>query len=307
MKKLTALLLALVLLLALTPAVLADTEGSCGDNLTWKLEGNTLVITGLGEMYDYSGGAPWDEHKDSITALKMDGVTYIGHSAFKNYDNLRTIDFGSKVYEIGTHAFYDCDGLTSITLPASFKIFGEECFRGSSNLSQIHCSGGFPSFRNSCLWDCQVTIYYSLDRPWNTKNVHDLERAFQGRINFLAADGSDPHGDPEPETTPQPKPTEPPVTYPPATTAPPTTSPSEPDYTLPPETVPVTRQPVPTAGPVIVEKEEGLGGLAIAMLVLGVLALLAAGGLILWQNQQRKKRAMRKKRRRPTPPRDPKA
>ena len=53
MKKLWGLLLALVLCLGLAGAASADESGSCGENVTWKLEGGTLTISGSRTMTDY--------------------------------------------------------------------------------------------------------------------------------------------------------------------------------------------------------------------------------------------------------------
>lgn len=36
-------------------------SGKCGENLTWKIQGNTLIISGSGPMYDYGSRdtSPW--------------------------------------------------------------------------------------------------------------------------------------------------------------------------------------------------------------------------------------------------------
>ena len=69
---------------------------SCGDNLTWTMEGNTLYITGSGEMYDFYSGAPWASYKTSITRVVLsDGITYVGACAFQDYDALLGVEFGN--------------------------------------------------------------------------------------------------------------------------------------------------------------------------------------------------------------------
>ena len=79
--------------------VTAAMEGTCGDNLTWKIdeEGN-LVISGTGEMYDYTDEYDYDYGKYVSTApfsahivktlVIEDGVTSIGDYAFYNQDSL---------------------------------------------------------------------------------------------------------------------------------------------------------------------------------------------------------------------------
>ena len=54
-KRIVALLIALCLVCGIIPAVSATTvaSGTCGENLTWRLEDETLYIEGEGDMYDY--------------------------------------------------------------------------------------------------------------------------------------------------------------------------------------------------------------------------------------------------------------
>lgn len=241
MKKIISLLLCLCLMGAffVTPVwadedTEAETEpvvrepGQCGEDLYWSFAGGALTITGSGKMDDFEeGAAPWAAHKSEIKSVVLQGVTYIGANAFRNYDALTSVDFGSKLYEIGPNAFRSCDGLTSISLPASFKVFGESSFMSCPNLKQIHCAGRFPSFRQNSMWDTYVTIYYPAEKPWSASTIEELETAFKGRIEFLASDGKDPIPN-EPEET-QPVETEP-VTEPEQTepvTEEPTTQPAD--------------------------------------------------------------------------------
>ena len=236
-------------------------SGICGENLVWLIEDGVLTISGTGDMADCTGGAPWVYYKEEIEAVVLKGgITSVGAGAFENYDNLKEVDFGDSLTQIGAKAFLSCDGLTEIELPATFKIFGEDCLRECANLTKIHCNGGFPSFKLNCLWNSYLQIIYPAQRPWPVSLVEELETAFQGRIEFLASDGTDPYTptDPEeteeetvPETTekttePTTKPTEEPTEATTAPTTAPATAPTEetvPETTL--ETVPETTEPAP--------------------------------------------------------------
>lgn len=200
-------------------------SGVLGENLVWLIDGNTLVISGTGDMIDCTDGAPWIYYKEEIEAVQIKGgVTSVGANAFENYDKLTEVDFGDALTQIGPKAFLSCDGLTKLQLPGSFKIFGEECLRDCTNLTEIHCEGGFPSFKLNCLWNSYLQIIYPAERPWPVSLVEELEGAFQGRIEFLASDGTDPYTPPEPEETTTE--TTVPETTEPATQA--TTAPTEP-------------------------------------------------------------------------------
>lgn len=286
------LLILCLLLAALAPAVSATEierePGWCGDDLTWTFEEGTLTISGSGAMDDYTGDAPWAAHKNDITAVVFSGdVTYIGARAFRNYDSLETVDFGSAMYEIGTEAFTSCDGLVSIELPASFKIFGEGSFMSCKNLKEIHCAGRFPSFKENCLWDSYVTIYYPAANPWNVETIAQLEEAFKGRVQFLASDGSD-HYEPTEEVT-EPVETEPeitePETIPPTETVPPVTEPEETQQMT--EPVVTETETAPTEMPTEAEPTEpassasGLDGISKGMIIIGaVLGLVVLGALV---------------------------
>ncbi len=95
-------LFALVLLCAvLLPATKAEAAGSgtCGENLTWTLDGaGTLTISGTGNMtnYYYDDHSPWYNNTSIKTVVISDGVT-----------------------SIGVYAFSDCSGLTSMTIRGS--------------------------------------------------------------------------------------------------------------------------------------------------------------------------------------------
>lgn len=66
-KKILSVFLVLCLVVTLLPVgAFADstpTSGKCGDNLTWRLDGSVLTISGSGAMedYDYLNDyyAPW--------------------------------------------------------------------------------------------------------------------------------------------------------------------------------------------------------------------------------------------------------
>ena len=191
---------------------------------------------------------------------------------------------GRALQELGTRAFYNCDGRTELTMPATFRVFGEESLMRCTALKEIHCLGGMPSFRLNCLWDTWVNIYYPVANPWPLQHIEQLEEAFQGRIEFLAEDGTDPYtpteetteatteATTEPVTEATTEPTTAPTTEP--TTAPTTQPPTEAATEAPtePVTQPSTEEPEPP------RKEEAPGwigaaivGLSISLIGLGVL------------------------------------
>lgn len=168
------------------PAFSTAASGTCGNGLTWELNGSTLTISGSGEM---DAGSPWEYHKDKIKKVVFTGgVTKVGEEAFAEFDELTSVDFGSAMKEIDTRAFYACEGLTTIHLPATFRRFGVESFRECSNLTTVYCDGGMPSFNGNCLWNGNyITIYHPTNNPWPQEAVEQLVNNFGGRLEVLGA------------------------------------------------------------------------------------------------------------------------
>lgn len=260
----------------------------CGDDLTWYLEEEMLVISGSGAMDDYHGNEPWQFWKEEIRTVVFSGpVTYVGAGAFADYDVIETVDFGSALTEVGKGAFKSCDGLTAIHLPATFRRFGEESFMSCKNLTRFDFLGGMPNFRENCLWDTYATLYYPANNPWPLEHIIQLESAFQGRIQFLASDGSDPYVPievTEPETEPTTEPVTEPVTEPPTEpTVPPTTVPETEAPTTQPTEPETTAEPVPETTEQSRPREERktVSGTMVGLaLISGVLSFIFLGVLI---------------------------
>ena len=136
-RKIISVLLCVLLLASLLPmSAIADTtaSGTCGDNLTWTLDGDgTLTISGTGAMenYDlisdngsYKTSAPWGECYSSITSVVInDGIT-----------------------SIGGYAFRGCSSLTSVTIPDSVTSIGEWAFSGCSKIKVVYYNGNIASW-----------------------------------------------------------------------------------------------------------------------------------------------------------------
>lgn len=95
------------------------TSGTCGENLTWRIEENTLYINGTGAMTDYlsSYDAPWRFRQDVKEIVVGEGVTKIGEQAFRTCVYATKIELPDTLTEIGRWAFYQCEALTDINIP----------------------------------------------------------------------------------------------------------------------------------------------------------------------------------------------
>lgn len=140
MKRILSFTMALCLLIWLIPlTVLANTKtsGTCGENLTWSLNRETLTICGTGEMTDYAWGrlAPWNGMTFSKVVFEK-GITAIGNYAFYGSDNLASAIIPSSVQRIGEAAFAWCTGLVT-TIPDSVAVLEASAFSGCYSLTEI--------------------------------------------------------------------------------------------------------------------------------------------------------------------------
>ena len=170
---LTAFSLLTVGLLPAGPAVQAAGSGTCGEHLTWTLEGDTLTIEGTGAMYDYHGSAPEGElapwstggqvigwniqtpgNRDIRRIVVGEGVTSIGDAAFDGCGSLTQVSLPHSLHSIGQLAFSDCTGLTGFTVPDSVTSIGAGAFRGCTHLKQAVLPDSVTSIGNQLFGGC---------------------------------------------------------------------------------------------------------------------------------------------------------
>ena len=158
-------------------------SGTCGDNLTWILDGKgTLTISGTGAMdnYSYSSSsrAPWYRNHSSIESVVIengvttigkfafyyctsltsvtigDSVTTIGGTAFRDCDSLSSVTIGDSVTTIGSSAFHDCDSLTSVTIGDSVTTIGSSAFAYCDSLSSVTIPDSVTTIGDYAFRDC---------------------------------------------------------------------------------------------------------------------------------------------------------
>lgn len=141
-------------------------SGTCGDNLTWKLDDEgTLTISGKGAMTEWVNidSAPWKTYSNTINKVVIQpGVTSIGKNAFSLCTNLESITIPKSVTSIGWSAFQGCSSLKSITIPEGVTSIGWKAFKGCSRLMSITIPEGVTSIGDSAFEDCRGLTSISL-------------------------------------------------------------------------------------------------------------------------------------------------
>jgi hypothetical protein len=104
-------------------------DNKCGEDITWKISGSTLTLTGSGPMFDYSdkNQVPWATSANKITALSLDKrITTIADYSFYGM-KLSSVTLPSSLTRIGKGAF-EKSTLKKANLPAGVTYFGDRAF-----------------------------------------------------------------------------------------------------------------------------------------------------------------------------------
>lgn len=97
----------------------ADSEGKCGDNLTYTIspDGSTLKIEGTGDMWNFQ------EYSDSPEPGVIVYWTSAPWGGIDDIGKLTTIEIGDDVTSIGAFAFDACYNVTEIKIGSGLKTF----------------------------------------------------------------------------------------------------------------------------------------------------------------------------------------
>lgn len=164
-RKITALAGAIVLVcLSLLPFFSFALDGTDG-KIQWELSAGTLVISGKGEMRDYTDAhmAPWFDSASAIKRIVVkEGITSIGDLAFYNCDKALFVALPESVTKIGNRAFKNCFSLVGIQLPKSLETIGEASFEACAALKSLDMPQALRSIGNYAFINCTVLSTVSI-------------------------------------------------------------------------------------------------------------------------------------------------
>lgn len=152
----------------------AQTTYNLGNNVQGVKEGETLTISGTGDMYDFSD-RPTSQFGNIKEVIIEDGVTSIGAFTFCMCSDLVSITIPSSVTRIGIEAFRGCRSLTSITIPNSVTSIGRDIFYGCSSLQ-------YYNYNNAIYLGNDDNHYLCLIRV-NSLNITSCE--INGNCRFI--------------------------------------------------------------------------------------------------------------------------
>ena len=135
--------LKIITIIAIFTLVFATTvyaENSCGEAARWDIKNGELIISGAGEISDYTkeAPAPWNERSGEILSLTVkEGITEIGSRCFAELTALKSAELPSTLTAIGERAFYGCSAIEYLKLPNSVRIIGDGAFNSCTAVKRI--------------------------------------------------------------------------------------------------------------------------------------------------------------------------
>ena len=189
MKKILAILIALLAALAVQTVAFADgevteieptTTVSEDDETTKTLDTQNKDDQGLTYTLNNDETATVSGCDRTVTSIKIpsnvesNGQTYtvtsIGNFAFSWCTGLTSVTIPDSVTSIGDFAFTHCAGLTSVTIPGSVTSIGDYAFSECSGLTSVTIPGSVTSIGNSAFRYCDslksITFEGTVPENW---------------------------------------------------------------------------------------------------------------------------------------------
>lgn len=132
-------------------------DNTCGEGLTWALNGTTLTVSGTGPMADfsYSEPAPWADYADAVVHVVLEeGVTSVGSQAFYRMEKLLDVTLPESLETIGDSAFYNCSVLSGVTIPQGVTRIGSAAFGYCSLMDGVNIPSGVAEVESDAFSGC---------------------------------------------------------------------------------------------------------------------------------------------------------
>ena len=111
---------------------------------------NLKCVVFSDEAIDMKIGKNALENCPNLTAIRLNGVTYIGDEAFLNCTGLIAGELGSSVQHVGMGAFKNCTSLTTATIPPNVTFIGDYAFANCSELKTVTVMDGVVELPAYC-------------------------------------------------------------------------------------------------------------------------------------------------------------
>ena len=153
----------------------SEVSGACGDYLDYTIQGNTLNITGYGDMWNFKETtAPWYGNRTTITKINLPDLTSIGDYAFYQL-NLSSVNWEDLTQPliIGAHSF-EGTSLVTLKLPSIVTDIKERAFANNHSLTTVVIPSTVQSIGEQILYNSEKITSISTPILSNLNNLGDL-------------------------------------------------------------------------------------------------------------------------------------
>ncbi|MBQ7500406.1 MAG: leucine-rich repeat domain-containing protein [Clostridia bacterium] len=169
--RIAAAVVCAIMIACMLPTSVFALEGTTGE-LTWRLWGGTLTVSGKGSMPEYSDDfmPPWYDSATAINKINVgEGVTNISSLAFYGCTTASVIKLPSTVTSIGDRAFKNCGSLKYLNLPDNLTYIGEAAFEECTKLNGVVLPNGLTTVDHYAFMRC--TSLSSIVIPASVENL----------------------------------------------------------------------------------------------------------------------------------------
>ncbi len=192
----------LLAMMLTTLSAWADYSGNCGTNLRYSYYTSTQTLDiyteyqgSTGSMINYYPDdgyyhitAPWKNSRAEIKRVNIgEGVTNIGNCAFYGCTALTEVNIASTVTDIGNEAFYNCTSLTSIDIPGDVTRIGTGAFENCWQLADIALPETMQTIENFAFAGCKALT--TLNFPSGVTNISIDVFRDSGLTSFTIPEG----------------------------------------------------------------------------------------------------------------------
>lgn len=146
-------------------------SGECGDSgssVKWQYSDGKLTITGTGVMKDYDYNTPWYSIKYDIKEVEIgEGITNIGEAAFYGCMYLEKATLPKTMKKIGKGAFANCYNLREVNLSNAITEVGDYAFQ-SCALKEVNLPSTIKSLSPLAFYGCNEIESFSISTSNST-------------------------------------------------------------------------------------------------------------------------------------------
>lgn len=157
LRKALSIFLTMLIILSIAPTNISITANATDDGITWTFDGETLIVSGSGEVSYIQTDEWYEEIWDKcVNVIVSEGITSIGEAALAELIILEKVEILGEITEIDEWAFYNCPKLKEINIPDSVKVIGDRAFEKCSSLDNINLPTNIIEIGKNAFKDCSA-------------------------------------------------------------------------------------------------------------------------------------------------------